>query len=210
MIQSSPIITLRSLHEFGFTVPMLSEFAMFYDDAEREYSGHDPPLMEYTPGWPLFLTNYDVLLIRKDVSREGIRATFKEWVEKTRGRGWGFNVKSMRPCDALQYIDLRIFELINDVYISPSVKASIIRRRHEIALVSEHAPSWQTSSPNYPKGKLTKTRRSSLELLDGCSDSCLELRSAAKSQLLQIWNATSGKGDGTFALPVSDARIWPD
>ena len=71
----------------------------------RERIGRRPPLLtcEYIPGRPLFQPKsldsdyYDAILIRTDISRKEKRAAFNRMLETTMGRGWGFNVKSIRP-----------------------------------------------------------------------------------------------------------------
>jgi hypothetical protein len=217
MIRWNPIVTLRSLQEFGFIVPMLSELAVFYWAAKEERMGRRPTLVtgECIAGTASFKPNdfdsddYDAFLIRNDISRKEKRAAFNRMLETTMGRGWGFNVKSMRPHDALHYMDLRIFELIDNEYIKPSIKAEIIDKRHKIASSSLHAPSWKTSSPNYLKYKIPDTRLDSYQLLARDSTSSVELRAAANAELLEMWKDTSGKGDGKFALPESEADYWP-
>jgi hypothetical protein len=210
MIQNNPIVTIRSLQEFGFKSWLPGELTKFYNFAALEYSHYRPPLMERDPDWPLCDSSYRVLLVRDDVGRTRIRKAFNEWLEKTIGRGWGFNPRTLRAYDTLQYIDLRIFELLSQVVIHSPVKAQLIRDRRAIASDSKYAQKWQTSSSSFTARELDSTQRHSLELLDDDSTSSCELQSDAFMQLLRRWKDTSGDGDGKFVPPAKEAEIWPD
>ena len=191
---------------------MISDLRMFYWFAADERLDSRPPLVEHRPGDPFmdFMSSeYDVIMIRRDMERKRKRAALNDWIEKRMGRGWGFNPKPLRAYDFLQYIDLRIFELISDVDIIPAVKAGIISARREIAANSEHAQGRQSGSANFSVRELATAHKRSVELIDLSSTSCIELRSAANVEVVNFWKEHSGRGDGKFVPAVSEADWWP-
>lgn len=200
MLSDRPIMTVALLHTHGFLTSDFEDLHAFYTPAAEVYFDATVAKIwrfdeRFKPSWKCHIFEAPFFAPRTQVC-DG----FHKWVEEHYPAHSSVNFDDLQILGVLEWIDLRIFELTTGRVVKDSVKLAIINA----ALPQPSEIRLSRVKLDGERDTLDTTRTKAIDLLTGDAALLARPLERARTELVNIWEHTDGRGDQRFVPRLNE------